>query len=348
MTEMTSRERVLKLFAREPIDTMPCFSGQGMVTVPSIDSLSIPFSQIHLTAENMANSAIKSMEMFGFDGAVVPYDMCSIPEALGLGVSIYENAEGILFPTIPKKWSSPDEVVIPEDYLERARMPVVDGAIKLLKERIGTTHVIGTWILGPFTLAGQLVELDVLMKMAYKEKAKVEALLDKMVDLIIELGNHYREIGADFVSLREMGTGADLLSPRMFKNMIRPRLRKIFEAWDSPKILHICGSTDLIIELMNDCGAEVLSVDHKNTLNESRSKIGNDILLFGDYDGFNLPSKATVEEIDEAIKKCIDSGVDAVWPGCDIWPDVKPENMQAINDAIKKFGLVATPAVGRL
>jgi len=28
--------------------------------------------------------------------------------------------------------------------------------------------------------------------------------------------------------------------------------------------------------------------------------------------------------------------------------DVKPENMQAINDAIKEFGRVSTPAVGRL
>jgi len=34
MTHLSSRERVLRLFAREPIDAMPCFSGQGMVSVP--------------------------------------------------------------------------------------------------------------------------------------------------------------------------------------------------------------------------------------------------------------------------------------------------------------------------
>jgi len=66
MTEMTSRERVLKLFAREPVDTMPCFSGKGMVTVPAIEALGIRFPQIHLSAENMAGSAVKSMEMFDF------------------------------------------------------------------------------------------------------------------------------------------------------------------------------------------------------------------------------------------------------------------------------------------
>ncbi|MBW1816062.1 MAG: methyltransferase [Deltaproteobacteria bacterium] len=348
MAEMTSRERVLKLFAREPIDTMPCFSGQGMVSVPAIDALGIKFPQIHLTAENMAESAIKTMEMFDFDAAVVPYDMTTIPEGFGLDISIYENADGVLFPTIPTKWNSPDEVVFPENILGKARMPVVDGAIKILKEKIGETHAIGTWLLGPFTLAGQLVELDVLMKMSIKEKAKVEALLDKMTDLLIDLGNHYRDIGADFVSLREMGTGADLLSPRMFKTLIQPRLRKIFEAWDSPRILHICGSTDLIMDLMNDCGADVISVDHKNTMPDTRKIIGDKILLFGDYNGFDLPSTATREEIRAAIQKCIDDGVDAVWPGCDIWPELKSENMEAINRNIKEIGKAPTAAVGRI
>jgi [methyl-Co(III) methanol-specific corrinoid protein]:coenzyme M methyltransferase len=347
MAAMTSRERVLRLFAREPVDTMPCFSGQGMVTVPAIETLGIRFPQVHLTAENMAASAMRSMEMFDFDSAVVPYDMCTIPEAFGLEVSIYENVEDILFPTIPEKWATPDEVQIPSDYLQRGRMPLVSQAITLLKERIGGTHAIGTWILGPFTLAGQLVELDVLMKMSIKAKAKVEALLDKLADLIIDLGRHYREIGADYVNLREMGTGADILSPRMFKILIQPRLRKIFESWDSPRILHICGSTDLIIEMMNDCGAEAISVDHKNTLSESRGKIGNEILLLGDYDGFTLPGQASLEEIEQAIKHCIDSGVDAVWPGCDIWPEVRSENLKAINSSIKKLGSSPTPAVGR-
>jgi [methyl-Co(III) methanol-specific corrinoid protein]:coenzyme M methyltransferase len=348
VAELTSRERVLKLFVKEPVDTMPCFSGQGMVTVPAIESLGIRFPQIHLTAENMAASAMKSMEMFHFDSVVVPYDMCTIPEAFGLKVSIYESSEDILFPTIPDKWATPDEVKIPDDYLQKGRMPIVDQAIKLLKEGIGETHAIGTWILGPFTLAGQLVELDVLMKMAIKERAKVESLLDKLVDLIIELGHHYREIGTDYVNLREMGTGADLLSPRLFKMLVQPRLRKIFESWDSPKILHICGSTDLIIDLMNDCGAEAISVDHKNTLSETRKKIGNNILLFGNYDGFTLPGQAQPEEIELAIKDCIDAGVDAVWPGCDIWPDINSENLKTLNGLIKDLGRPSTPAVGRI
>jgi [methyl-Co(III) methanol-specific corrinoid protein]:coenzyme M methyltransferase len=38
------------------------------------------------------------------------------------------------------------------------------------------------------------------------------------------------------------------------------------------------------------------------------------------------------------IKKCVDEGVDGIWPGCDIWPDVKKENMEAYVEAVRKYG----------
>ncbi len=348
MARLTSKERVLGLFEREPIDTMPCFSGQGMVALPAIHSLGIRFPQIHLTAENMADSAKRSMDMFEFDSVVVPFDMCTIPEAFGLQISLYANSEEILYPTIPRKWPSPEEVTIPDDYLKMGRMPVVDKALNLLRGEVGVDKAIGSWVLGPFTLAGQLVELDVLMKMTIRGTSKVESLLDELTELIIDLGRHYRLEGADYMSLREMGTGSDLLSPRMFKVMILPRLQRIFDEWDSPKVLHICGFTDLIIEMMRDSGADAISVDHNNTLTESRKKIGDRMLLFGDYNGFTLPKKATEEEIENYIQGCIDGGVDAVWPGCDIWPEVNEESLLTINRGIKEWGTGPSPAVGRL
>ncbi len=348
MAQLASKERVLRLFKREPIDTMPCFSGQGMVTVPAIQSLGIRFPEIHLTPENMAGSAKKSMDMFEFDSIVVPFDMCTIPEAFGLPISIYEDSEDILYPTIPQKWRSPEEIVMPHDYLQRGRMPVVDKALNLLRDGAGKDKAIGSWILGPFTLAGQIVELDVLMKMTLKARSRVESLLDKLTELIIDLGKHYYAEGADYLNLREMGTGSDLLSPRLFKTMILPRLQKVFHAWDFPTVLHICGSTDLIAEMMAESGADAISVDHKNTLAETRKKVGDKMLLFGDYNGFTLPKKAAQEEISSSIQGCIDAGVDAVWPGCDIWPDVNEQNLLTINRHIKELGRSPSPAVGRL
>ena len=344
---MTPRERVLKLFRREPIDRMPVFSGQGMVVLPAIKALNLRFPEIHLTGENMAASALRTAEMFGFEGVVVPYDMCTIPEAIGLGISIYQDSEEILYPTLPYKWKTVEEIIIPGDLMKRGRMPAVTKAIQVIKEKVGDRLALGSWTLGPFTLAGQLLELDILMKMTLKEKAKIEGLLDRLTDVIIQIGRFYQELGVDFMSLREMGTGSDLLSPRIFKSMIQPRLQKILEAWRSPKVLHICGATDLIIEMMNQCGDDAISLDQKNHLDQTRKKLGTGALLLGNFDPYNTLCVTEVEKVEGIVKTCIEAGVDAVWPGCDIWPDVKEANLRAYIDAILKYGKAPTAAVGR-
>lgn len=344
---MNPKERVLKLFKKEPIDRMPVFSGQGMVVLPAIKASHLRFPEIHLTADNMAIAALKTAEMFNFDSIVIPFDMCTIPEAMGLEVNIYRDSENILYPTIPNKWKTLEEIMIPNDVLQRGRMPVVSESIRLIKGRAGEKFALGSWILGPFTLAGQLVELDVLLKKTLRSKTKVEDLLDRLTDLIIHIGKFYFELGVDYMNLREMGAGTDILSTTTFKSMIQPRLIKILQAWKSPKILHICGDTNLIIEMMKECGADAISVDQKNHLDQTRKKLGDETLLFGNFDPYNTLCVAETKKVKGVIKSCIDAGADAVWPGCDIWPDVKEPNLRAYIEAIFEYGKSPSPCVGR-
>jgi [methyl-Co(III) methanol-specific corrinoid protein]:coenzyme M methyltransferase len=350
MTTLTPKERVMKVFRKEPVDTMPFFSGYGMVVLPAIKKLGYRFPEIHTDVNKMVQSAIMSAKMFGFDSVVVPFDMCCESEALGNNISLYTDTEDILYPTIPyKNWTSLDEVEIPDNIMELARMPMIIEAIKLAKQE-APEYPVGAWQLGPFTMGGQLLELDVLLKGVFKEKKKVEAVLDKISDMIITVAQAQQAAGADYVTIREMGTGTDLLSPRTWKTMIQPRIRRILDALESPKVLHICGATDLIVEMMADCGADAISVDIKNNIAESRKKIGNDTLMFGNFDVFELPCReeTTVEEAVAAIKVNVDGGVDAIWPGCDLWPDIKEENMHAIVQTAKEYGQKPSPAVGRL
>ena len=348
MTDITPKERIKRFFNREPIDVMPVFSGQGMVTIQAIEKMGIRFAQVHGSAEYMARSAITTAEIFGFDAVIIPYDMCTVPEALGRGASLYENADGILYPTVPSKWKTLDEVEIDPDFLSKGRMPVVDEAIKILKSKSDGKFAVGSWVLGPFTMAGQLIELDVLLKGARKEKGKVEHFLSKMTDLVIEVAKHYQDLGVDYMSIREMGSGTDIISPSMWKMLVLDNLQKVFSALHSPKVLHICGSTDMIIELMNECGADALSVDQKNNVAESRRKLGNDVLLLGNFDPYGTMVQMNASEADSVIKKCIDDGVDAVWPGCDLWPEVKKENVEAYVRTVREYSKKPSPAVGRI
>jgi [methyl-Co(III) methanol-specific corrinoid protein]:coenzyme M methyltransferase len=169
-----------------------------------------------------------------------------------------------------------------------------------------------------------------------------------MTHLVIRVAQHYQELGVDYMTIREMGTGSDLLSPRVWKTLIQPNLKKIFDAIEIPTVNHICGSTDLIIEMMNECGADAISVDQKNNMAESRKKLGDDVLLLGNFDPYGSLVTGDVSQVEAVINKCIDDGADAVWPGCDIWPAAKKENVEAYVKAVRTYGRKASPAVGRL
>ena len=347
MAELTPIERVKKFWNREPLDEMPFFTGMGMLTLPAIKKLGYNFPTVHRHADRMALAAIESARMYDIDCITIPFDMCMESEALGNEISLYEDSEDILYPTIPyKKWEALDQVEITQNdidtIMDKFPMNLLPEAIKIIKKE-APDHAMGAWQLGPFTQCGQTIELDKVLKGVFKDKERVEAILDQFSEMIINIGNALLDAGADFITLREPGVAADLLSPRTFKEMIQPRLTRILKAWRPPKVLHICGSTDPLVEMMWQCcvdsGAQAVSFDIKNNLRESRKKLGSDALILGNWDVFNLPcaEETTVEQAIAGIKENIDAGVDAVWPGCDMWPDIKDENFRAMVKTVREY-----------
>jgi len=338
---LNHRERVLATLRGEKVDPVPVFSGMGNLTVHGLEDFGWRFPEIHLESHKMAAMAASTYKLFGLESVVVPFDMGVEAEALGCGINYYEDAEGILYPTVSAKVADKvDEwdCQLPDKPLEKGRIPVVVGAIKELKDSLGGEVAVGAWVLGPYTLAGQLFELDDLFKKSFKKPDAVHRALDVLEVFLIDLARLYRQAGADYMTVREMGGGGDILSPRMFGSLIQPHLRNVFAALDSPKILHICGDTNLIIEQMADCGADAVSVDQKNDLRETRKKLGDDVILLGNLDPYNVLVAGSIEQIDGAVKNIIESNVNAVWPGCDIWPDVPRENMKALIEVTHKHG----------
>jgi len=331
----------MKLFKGDPIDRVPCFSGMGNVTEEGINKLGYRFAGIHLDAKMMADTAASTYKLFGLECGVVPVDLCVEAEALGCVINVYPHAEGILYPTIKEKLvHNEDEmdVKIPSDLAARGRIPLLKEAIKLLKSDIGNEVAIGSYVLGPFTLAGQIMELNDLLKLSFKKADKVAKLLDVMADAIVIVAQEYEKAGVDYLTVREMGATSDVLSPRVFKNLILPPLQKIMKGIKIYSVLHICGKTNDIVPFMMEAGPTAISVEQKNDVAETRKKLGNDALVFGNYDPYNVLVAGTPQVVRETIKKCIDDGVSAVWPGCDIWPTVPGENILAMMEEVIKYG----------
>lgn len=338
---MNSRERVMKMFKGEPIDRVPCFSGMGNVTTEGLRKFGYKFAALHSDAKLMSDAAASTYKLFGFECGVVPFDLCVEAEALGCEINVYAHLEDILYPTIKKKLiHNEDEmdIAIPSDFIKRGRIPLMKETIGYIKKDIGNEAPIGSYVLGPFTLAGQIMELNDLLKLSFKKPDKVGKLLDILAGAIIQVAKEYEASGVDYITVREMGATSDVLSPRVFKNLILPYLKKIFEELKVNTVLHICGKTNDIAVFMLESGANAISADQKNDVAETRKKIGKDALLFGNYDPYNVLVAGTPEKVRETVRKCIEDGVSAVWPGCDIWPTVPPENIKAMMDEVKKYG----------
>jgi [methyl-Co(III) methanol-specific corrinoid protein]:coenzyme M methyltransferase len=290
---MTPKDRIVRLFKKEEIDRIPCFSGMGNITEYGLKRLGYRFADIHLDATMMAESAATTYEFFGYECAVVPFDLCVEAEALGCEINVYAHQEGILYPTIRKKLINNEaemEISIPQGLESRGRIPLVSEAIGLLKKKIGDTVPIGSYVLGPFTLAGQIMDLNELLKLSFKKPDKVGRLLDILSDVAVVVAKEFIKAGVDYLTVREMGATSDVLSPRQ-----------------------------------------------KNDLVESRKTLGNDVLIFGNLDPYNVLVQGKPETVREAVRKCIDDGASALWPGCDIWPTVPPENFHAMMDEVRNY-----------
>lgn len=339
---MNSRERVLGLFKKEKIDRVPCFSGMGNITESGINKLGYKFAGIHLDAKQMAETAATTFKLYGYECGVMPVDLCVEAEAMGCQINVYPHAEGILYPTIKEKLihneAEMDTIKLPDNMGELGRVPLMREAIKLLKADIGNDVAIGSYVLGPFTLAGQIMELNDLLKLSFKKADKVAKLLDLMADAIIIVAKEYEKAGVDYITVREMGATSDVLSPRVFKNLIAPPLKKVISQISVPSVLHVCGKTNDIVTTMMETGPTAISVEQKNDVAETRKKLGDEALIFGNMDAYNVLVSGSEELVRSTVRKCIDDGVDAVWPGCDIWPSVPPANMIAMMDEIKTYG----------
>jgi [methyl-Co(III) methanol-specific corrinoid protein]:coenzyme M methyltransferase len=349
MRKMTPKERVMAMFERKPIDTMPVFSGLSMLAKPALDEAGYSFSSIHTDHERMAWSAIRSARMMNVDAIVVPFDITMQSEAMGNRVNFYEDASDPVFPTIPEKiWETLDDIRIPDNFLDLGRHHLIPKALEIIK-REAPEYPVGVWLRGPMTQLGQILELETALKAVFKEKDKIAQILDKLSDMAIEIGRAWQAAGADYITLSEPGANAEVLPPRMFKKLIQPSLKRILASLEFPRVLHISGASDPLVEMMGQCGADAIGVDIKNTLSETREKLGRDMLLFGNFDVYELPCnpETSRDRIVETIKEIIDAGVDAVWPGSDLWPDIRMESVEAIVHTVHGYGKKPSPAVGR-
>ena len=131
------------------------------------------------------------------------------------------------------------------------------------------------------------------------------------------------------LTIHEMGGSPGVLGPRRFETFVLPPLQKLLASLPKPRVLSVCGNTNGAMPLLAQAGADAISVDQLNDLAASRAALPN-TLLFGNLDPVGLLANGTEAQVRQAMTEAIASGVDAVWPGCDLYPPTPLENLRTM------------------
>jgi [methyl-Co(III) methanol-specific corrinoid protein]:coenzyme M methyltransferase len=241
---------------------------------------------------------------------------------------LYDNVEKFATET-QRHGDYKDSQWLRDSGAQKGRIPLVCEAIRLLKEDVGQEIAIGGYIPGPFTLLSLLVETMDLYTSMRRRSETVHAALEITTSVLAAVGNAYHEAGADFLTVHEMGGSPGVLGPKRFESVVLPYLQDLMSALPRPAVLSACGNTNGSMKLLAASGADALSVDQTNDLSASRQELP-DVLLFGNLDPVGLISQGRPDEIADAVKSAVRSGVDAVWPGCDLHLGTPLENLRAL------------------
>lgn len=334
---MNAKERVMAVINHQKPDRMPCFGANSTVTYEQMEKVGAYWPEGHNEGEAMAKQALAAYTVLGFDAVRVPY--CQTFEAVALGctrkpgkVREFEGFPGIEHPPLYKLDDTP---VFPDDFLSRGYIPELIKAVEILKKELGDEVPIVAGIIGPFTIAGSLLDSVPLLKATFKAPEKIRPFLDVGEKAGTMLAKALVDAGADIISCEDMTASPELIHPKTYREFELQYQRRQFAAIPVPTILHICGNVDSIVEWMGQTGANILSLEPKASAKLAREKCGSDIILMGGVDTATTLFMKDADTVKQGCEETIADGIQILAPGCAVAPGTPTENLLAMVEVAK-------------
>jgi uroporphyrinogen decarboxylase len=284
-------------------------------------------------AETQIKTLCALKETFRPDGMFVLMDLTVEAEALGLPIKFEENDTPSVsghdiktledLETLKAKWTG-----------NGGRMDLFTDVVRGFSAK--NEGLTGAYVIGPFTLAGELMGSSELTMSTILDPDLVTAFLEFSVDVITDYTRRLFEAGADMVCMLE--PTAMMISPDQFEVFSLEPFKRIQERVDhKPLILHICGNTSHLIEKMGESGAAGLSLDWQIDMVDSIQKIPEDMLLIGNLD----PVQVFLQGNPESVKADTRILMEKMKPyrnfvassGCDLPLETPQENIAAFMEA---------------
>lgn len=212
---------------------------------------------------------------------------------------------------------------------------------KASKEIIDRPIIAG--VIGPFSLAGRLMDMSEIMINCYEDSDFVNKTLEKTMEFILKYILAFKEAGANGVVLAEPAAG--LLSPSLVEEFSSCYIREIVDIVKDDSFLflyHNCGpNTPLMLPSLIGIGADAYHFGDAVKMTQVLEGMPSDVLVLGNVSPAAQFRNGTPESIYSAtmeiLKKCTEYGNFIISSGCDIPPMSPWENIDNFFQAVKDF-----------
>jgi uroporphyrinogen decarboxylase len=260
-------------------------------------------------------------------GCGVKFTADEVPTVNTRVVSGVEDIDGLLIPAVGTGRTV--------EYLRAAR---------LARQGITDRPVLGGCI-GPFSLAGRLMDTNALMLALIKQATAAHALLEKCTAFLIEYAKAFKAVGVEGIIVAEPMAG--LLAPERCEDFSSRYVASLVDAVQDDSftvILHNCGRTTKLVGSLVNTGARGLHFGNAVNMNDIAPHIPEDRLFFGNIDPVGVLRQGTPDDVTRSVTQLLEDMRPyhnfVLSSGCDIPPGTPLENIDAFFYALDQFNSI--------
>ena len=157
-----------------------------------------------------------------------------------------------------------------------------------------------------------LVGMETLFMAMATDPDVVRPLFGQIVDYQIGIIRRYAELGVDAIrSTDDYGTQTSLLmSPGLWRTLIKPELRRIFAAAKDAGLMvfhHSCGHIEALVPDLIEIGVDVLDPVQASANDQLKLKrsYGDRLSFLGGVSSQQALSRGTEQEVEAEVRRCI-------------------------------------------
>lgn len=344
---MTSKERLIAAMTFKPVDRVPFMILLGETWLIERDGLSF--------------KDLREMDDLGVDLICSTYAnlQCdSVTSGLGCWIGCLEaigcpckiNEIGAAIEVKPVVIDPAADVAklkiedIPKKLDESELIHKMMRQTREMKKAVGDDKMVCGQLVGPFSAANMMVGVKEFMTLLGKRSPYVKPLLEYATEFCREIARLYRKNGADLMQVADPCSSGDLISPRMYKDLVVPTLEKLYGDMQKDyglTMIHICGKAGMRLPEIMKLGINAFSVDSPVNIPEAMKEADGKVCMMGNFDPNGLLRLGTPKECYDAAMPNLQAaglgGGYVLMPGCDLAATTPADNLRALVEASMDF-----------